>query len=66
MSIETEDFRRDIRSQFAAFQQLAAERTEQILAAVAQYHEVRNRVEQGLERLEKSVGRLESSSAAKR
>jgi ubiquinone biosynthesis protein UbiJ len=58
MSTESEDFRRDIRNQLAAFQQLVAERTEEILAAIARHHEVRDRVEQRQELVEASVNRL--------
>ena len=63
MSTESEDFRRDIRNQLAVFRQLVAERTEQILAAIARHHEVRDRVEQGLEQLEASVNRLDNRVA---
>jgi ubiquinone biosynthesis protein UbiJ len=59
MSTEMEAFRRDICEQFVVFQQLVAERTVEILAAIARHHEVRDRVEQQLEELELSVSRLE-------
>ena len=58
MSAESAEFQREIRNQFAAFKQLATERTEQILAAIARRNEVRDRVEQRLEQLEASVSRL--------
>lgn len=60
MSAESAEFQREIRNQLAAFKQLAAERTEQILAAIARRNEVRDRVEQRLGQLEESVSRLEN------
>ena len=60
MSTESEDFRRAIQGQLADFRQLAAERTEQILATIARHHELRDKFERRLVLLEESVSCLKT------